>query len=57
MDGQGGIFTVTPPVRGYDVDSSAAGDKLCKDYWEKMQNLLSSKMVTTSRMNTRPVKA
>lgn len=29
----GGIFTVTQPVKGYEVDSFAAGDKLCKDYW------------------------
>lgn len=31
----GGIFTVTPPIRGYDVDSYDNGNKLCKQYWGK----------------------
>lgn len=29
----GGIFETTEPVRGYDVDSFAAGDALCKSYF------------------------
>lgn len=54
----GGIFTVTPPVRGYDVDSYEAGDKLCKDYWGKSVKFAEFKDgYYQSEMNTRPVKA
>ena len=24
---------MTPPIRGYDIDSYSAGDRLCKDYY------------------------
>ena len=53
----GGIFTVTPPVRGYDVDSFAAGDKLCKDYWGKNAKFAEFKDgYYLSYMNNRPRK-
>ena len=29
----GGVLVLTPPIRGYDVDSFAAGDQLCQDYY------------------------
>jgi len=31
----GGIFTVTPPVRGYDIDSYDNGNKICQKFWGK----------------------
>jgi hypothetical protein len=29
----GGVFQVTPPVRGYDISSYQVGDQLCKGYF------------------------
>jgi hypothetical protein len=54
----GGIFAVTAPVRGYDVDSFEAGDKYCKDFWGKNAKFAEFKDGWYMNwMNRRPIKA